>query len=633
MTHQEIRQKFLNFFKEQGHAIVPSSSLVSEEDITTLFTGSGMQPLLPYLLGKPHPAGTKIANSQKSFRAEDIEEVGDNRHTTFFEMLGNWSFGEYWKEDQLSWFFEFLTKTVGLQPERLYVSVFSGERGIEKDKDSIAIWQKLFASKNIPALYAQMDSIEEGAGRGMKPDERIFGYGVQKNWWSRSGSPDQMPVGEPGGPDSEVFYDFGTPHDEKYGKYCHPNCDCGRYLEIGNSVFMEFRKKANGDLEKLLQRNVDFGGGLERITAASENQPDIFLTSPFKKIIAAVQEVISNRLPEENYANDKNRRRTYRIIADHIKAAAFLIADGVTPSNKLRGYVLRRLIRRAIRYARLPGISVARPFLAGIAKVVIEMYGEAYPELTAKKESILIQITQEEEGFGKTVAAGLKEVGKQRVLDGTIAFNLYQTYGFPFELTEEIARERGQSVVYGEFRGEFEKHQEKSRASAKKKFGGHGLLLDTGELKAANEEEIKIVTRLHTATHLLHAALRQVLGLDVKQAGSDITAERLRFDFTFPRKLTPEEIRRVEDLVNDIVYRNIEVKKKEMLYEEAMKTGASSFFKLKYPPRVNVYSVGDFSKELCGGPHVNRTGEIGKFKIKKEEAVSAGFRRIRAIVE
>ncbi|MEK7583317.1 MAG: alanine--tRNA ligase [Patescibacteria group bacterium] len=588
MTHTEIRQKFLDFFKARGHAIVPSSSLLPD-DPSVLFTTAGMQPMIPYLLGEKHPGGTRVADSQKCFRAQDIEEVGDNRHTTFFEMLGNWSFGDYWKKEQLSWIFEFLTKEIGINPQNLYVTVFEGNDQVPRDTESADIWKT------------------------MLPESHIFYYGVEKNWWSRSGTPDKMPAGEPGGPDSEMFYDFGDTgqHDPgKYGPQCHVNCDCGRYLEIGNNVFMEYQKQEDGSFKSLPQKNVDFGGGLERMAAASENQADIFLTSTHKTIIGAIG------IP---YAEHK---RELRIIADHMKAAIFLIAEGATPSNKAQGYIVRRLLRRAIRYAKI--LNLPPNFY--------EKIFDAIPDLETTPGLILNVIQGEYEKFHKTLGQGEREIAKHTQLDAKIAFDLYQNHGFPFELTEEIARERGQSVEYGEFRKEFEKHQVTSRAGLEKKFGGHGLLLDTGELKAANEEELKKVTRLHTATHMLQAALRKVLGDDVHQAGSDITAERLRFDFIFPRKMTPEEIKQVEDLINNAVAQDMPVSYEEMPIEEAKKTGALYYFKEKYPEKVKVYSVGDFSKEFCGGPHVSHTGEIGQFKIVKEEAVSTGTRRIRATV-
>ena len=606
MTHQEIREKFINFFKEKKHIPVPSSSLLPS-DPSVLFTTAGMQPMIPYLLGEKHPLGNRIVDSQKCFRADDIEEVGDNRHTTFFEMLGNWSFGDYFKKEQLSWIFEFLTKEINLDPKKLYVTVFAGDEVASRDEETAQIWKGLFESV------------------GLDFQDHIFYYDETKNWWSRNGKKKNMPPGEVGGPDSEIFYDFGTEHNKQYGEKCHPNCDCGRFIEIGNNVFIEYKKNESGSFDLLPQKNVDFGGGLERITAASENQPDIFLTSALKPIVEELEKITGKKYHDY--------QKAFRIMADHTKAAVFLVADGARPSNKAQGYVVRRLIRRVIRFGSQFDINQKIPLLLALVNTVIEMYEKDYPELKENKEIIIKELRQEEERFAKTLEKGNKKISEYKILDSKIAFDLYQSYGFPFELTEEIARERGQKVEYGEFRKAFEEHQAKSRAGAEKKFGGHGLVLNTGELKAATEEEVKIVTRLHTATHLLHAALRKILGEEVRQAGSDITAERLRFDFTFPRKFTPEEIKRVEDLVNKVIGQDLPVTKEEMPYEEVLKTDALSFFKQKYPDRVNVYSVGDFSKELCGGPHVSRTSEIGQFKITKEEAIAAGVRRIRAIIQ
>ena len=606
MTHLEIREKFINFFKKKDHVPVPSSSLLPS-DPSVLFTTAGMQLMIPYLLGEKHPLGKRIVDSQKCFRSDDIEEVGDNRHTTFFEMLGNWSFGDYYKKEQLAWIFEFLTKEIGLDPKKLYVSVFAGDEVAPRDKETAQIWKSLFESV------------------GLDSKDRIFYYDETKNWWSRNGLKKNMPSGEVGGPDSEIFYDFGAEHNKSYGEHCHPNCNCGRFIEIGNNVFIEYKKNESGSFDPLPQKNVDFGGGLERITAATENQPDIFLTSAFKPIIETLEKITGKKYPDH--------QKTFRIMADHLKAAIFLIADGARPSNKAQGYIVRRLLRRTLRFERQLNLGKETPlFSALLVDTVIGIYKKNYPELNENREKIIKELEQEEARFSKTLDRGNKEISKYKVLDSKIAFNLYQSYGFPFELTEEIAREKGQKVEYGEFRKEFEAHQAKSREGAEKKFGGHGLILNTGELKAATEEEKKMVTRLHTATHLLHASLRKIMGEEVKQAGSDITAERLRFDFTFPRKLTPEEIKKVESLVNEIIEKDLSVTKEEMPYEEALKTGALSFFKQKYPPMVNVYSVENFSKELCGGPHVFHTSEIGHFKIIKEEAVSAGTRRIRAAV-
>ncbi len=606
--------------------IVPSTSLLPD-DPSVLFTTAGMQPMIPYLLGEATPPSKRLANSQKCFRAQDIDEVGDNRHTTFFEMLGNWSFGDYWKEEQLSWIFDFLKNEINLNMQNLYVTVFEGNEQIPKDEDSAQIWRKLFRD-------AKLD-----------PDGHIFYYGLDKNWWSRAGHPDNMAVGEPGGPDSEMFYDFGPSkitgemrHDsEKFGTSCHVNCNCGRYLEIGNSVFMEYKKEANGSFSKLPQRNVDFGGGLERISAAVNNEPDLFKLDSLSSEIEHLKMIVGKSYDDFS--------RSYRIVADHIRAAVFMISDGVKPSNKTQGYVLRRLLRRCIFLLFRQNISDSN-WYKDIIFDIGQVYHSDFPEIAKNEHEITNIISEESKKFHSTIRQGIKEVSKTSILNSKIAFDLYQSHGFPFELTEEIARERGQNVEYGEFRKEFEIHQEKSRAGLEKKFGGHGLLLDTGELKASNEVELVKVTRLHTATHMLQAGLRKILGSEVHQAGSDITADRLRFDFTFSRKVSPEEIKKIEDLINDAIKQSLPVTYKEMSLNEAKKTDALYFFKEKYPDTVKVYSVGPaisnagqaqserpFSMEFCGGPHVSNTKEIGNFKIIKEEAVSSGTRRIRATVE
>ncbi len=630
MTHQEIREKFIKYFESKGHKAVSSSSLLPENDPTTLFTGSGMQPILPYLLGEKHPLGTRIVNSQKCFRAEDIEEVGDNRHTTFFEMLGNWSFGDYWKEEQLAWIFEFITEQLKLDPSKIYVTVFSGIDSIGRDDESIKIWQELFQSKNIQdTKYALLGTLEEASQKGMNNGERIFGYGY-KNWWSRTGSPKDMPAGEPGGPDSEIFYDFGTSHDSNFGEKCHPNCDCGRFLEIGNSVFMEYRKKTDGDFEKLPQRNVDFGGGLERMTAASENRPDIFETSVFNSIIASMPT-----------ANTDVRRK--RIIADHSKASFFLINDGVLPSNKGAGYILRRLLRRLIVQTHLGtfgsfqgmdtlGVGILED-MKNVYQAVEKMYKNEYPDIEAK---LAFSVFEEEfKKFNKVFKQGLTEIKKLEHIDTQIAFKLYESFGLTYEIIKDVGAEKASSLRPEEFEAEREKHREISRAGVEKKFGGHGM--KEGEPMVGDTEETKKKTRLHTATHVVVASLEKVLGEPLKQAGADITTERLRFDFAFPRKVTPEELAEAEKIANQIVVDDLEVWFEELPLEEAFASGAHGAFAHKYPPRVNIYTIGPkenyFSREICGGPHVSHTGEIGHIKIIKEESVSGSNRRIRATIE
>lgn len=652
MTLNEVRGRFLAFYKSRGHAIIPSARLVPENDPTTLFTGSGMQPLVPYLLGAVHPQGRRLADSQKAFRAEDIDEVGDNRHTTFFEMLGNWSLGDYFKEEQLPWFFEFLTAApaeggVGLDPARLYVTVFAGDEttGIPADEESVAIWKKLFSEKGVDGgdpKYVALGSEENGGKTGMQGG-RIFSYDVKKNWWSRAGVPSNMPAGEPGGPDSEVFYDFGESdaagnprHDAKFGAHCHPNCDCGRFLEIGNSVFMEYRKKEDGTFEKLAQRNVDFGGGLERITAASINDPDVFHIDVFSEMAAALGGAESKEKEEEGGRNDA-AQRTMRIILDHLRGAIFLIGDGILPSNKGQGYMLRKLLRRAALFS--DALTPGADWLPKMIGAVCGYYKEQYPDLETHREDITKTITDEFRKFGATVKEGLKEFEKRAQggsVTGRDAFDLYQSYGFPWELTQEIATERGISVDKKEFEAEFTKHRDLSRTASAGVFKG-GLADASAE-----------TTRLHTAHHLLLRALQTVLGPKVKQRGSNITAERLRLDFSYDGgKMTDAQKAEVEKIVNEKIKEDLPVTRSEMPREEAETLGAEHEFGQKYPDRVSVYSIGPkgatladpkfreaFSIEFCGGPHVTHTGEIGgTFHIAKEEAVSAGIRRIRGVIQ
>ena len=637
MDASEIREKYLQFFKDRGHAEIASSSLVLEDDPTTLFTGSGMQQLMPYLLGEAHPSGVRLTDSQKSFREEDIDEVGDNRHTTFFEMLGNWSLGDYFKKEQLPWLFEFLTEVVGLDPKRLYVTVYAGdpENNLPKDTESAEIWQSLFAQHSIEAGVAEMITEEGGAERGMHAGERIFYY-RGKNWWCRQGSPSKMPVGEPGGPDSEVFYEFATiEHDTKFGANCHPNCDCGRYMEIGNSVFMEYRKTETG-FEKLAKQNVDFGGGLERIAAAALDSSDMFAISLLKPLIDSLVAASGKQ-----YEDDP---RPFRVVADHIRAATFLIADGVRPGNVGRGYALRRLIRRAVRYADTLGVADA--ILAVAGATVVQLYQGAYPYLASAEADIRAVFEGEEQKFRKTLKQGSGELArlhkeKASAITGEDLLTVHASYGYPIDLSIEELKTVMPDLDEDELRAQFatamDKHREASRAGVEKKFGGHGLILDTGELKAATPEEVVIVTKLHTATHLLQSALRQVLGNEVRQSGSDITAERTRFDFNFERKLTPEELQAVEDLVNEKINEDLPVHMVEMPKDEALAAGALAFFKAKYADIVKVYYMGEtletaWSKEFCGGPHVEHTNQVVKFKIKKEEAVAAGVRRIRGVL-
>lgn len=640
MTITDIRSKYLAFMEAHGHAIVPSSSLVPQNDPTTLFTGSGMQPMVPYLLGALHPKGTRIADSQKSFRAADIEEIGDNRHTCFFEMLGNWSLGDYWKEEQLSWIFAFLVEEVRLDPRNLYVTAFIGDKGagIPRDDESARIWQKLFAEKGVDAPIVEVGSEADGSRLGMRGG-RIFFYDSSKNWWSRAGTPEKMPAGEPGGPDSEMFYDFGTPHDPKYGAECHPNCDCGRFLEIGNSVFMEFIKQEDGSFAQLPKRNVDFGGGAERIAAAAQNNPDVFSTDVFAGIIALLEHFSGKTYADSRY------QKSFRIVADHMRGATFLIADGVRPSNTDRGYVLRRLLRRAALHAQKIGVAPdegSDSMLNRCATIVMEKYEGAYPELATDEmhKEITETIWKEEVQFGRALAEGTKEFERAAAtgaISGEAAFLLFTTHGFPFELTHEMAHERGLTVDADDFQARMKAHQDLSRAGGEQKF--------KGGLADASEE----TTRLHTAHHLLLRALQMVLGEQVKQRGSNITKERLRIDFSHDAKMTPEQIQQVEKIVNQQIAAALPMTRWQVSKEEAEATGAEHEFGAKYPDTVSVYMVGNvvpddfaasatqaFSKEFCGGPHVENTGELqksGTFKILKEEASSAGVRRIKAVLQ
>lgn len=633
ITAKELRTKYLDFFKSKKHIIVPSSSLVPENDASTLFTGSGMQPMVPYLLGQPHPLGSRIADFQRCFRSQDIEEVGDNRHTTFFEMLGNWSLGDYFKREQIPWMFEFLTKEVGLEPKNLYVTVFRGkeEIGVPRDEESAKIWQGLFLGVGIEAKV--VDFSERNGMQG----GRIFYYPEEKNWWSRTGTTSTMPVGEPGGPDSEMFWDYGAHlglHEKSDYKDspCHVNCDCGRFVEIGNNVFMEYFKTEKG-FEKLKAQNVDFGGGLERLLAVANGQRSVFDTDLFDPMFRVLE------LDQEVMTNDEVRKA--RIVLDHIRAATFMVNDGVEPSNKDRGYVLRRLLRRAMVMGRL--LNLKHHWLEALMGKVCAVYAEPYPEVVRKSEKTFAVILAEQKKFETTLEKGLKEFEKMMnspqppllkrggaegggVITGKDAFDLYQTYGFPWELSKELAESSGQKIDKKEFEEEFKKHQELSRTASAGMFKG-GLV----------DHEAQTIKH-HTAHHLLLAALRQVLGPHVLQRGSNVSKDRLRIDFSHPEKVTPEQLRQVEEIVNRKIKEDLQVIRQEMPKAEAEKLGAMAEFGAKYGDVVSVYSVinkdgSAFSREFCGGPHVTHTGELGPFKILKEEASSAGIRRIKAAVE
>lgn len=587
MTSDEIRGKYIIFFESapRSHKEIVPAPLVPVDDPTTLFTSSGMQQLIPYLAGEPHPEGKRLVNSQPCLRLEDIDKVGDNRHTTFFEMLGNWSLGDYFKEEQLGWYWEFLTKVLKLSKEKLWVSVFEGTKEVPKDEESAKIWEKIGV-----------------------PKERIHYCGVKENWWSRSGPPDKMPIGEIGGPDSEVFFEFTqVKHNPKYGKECHPNCGCGRFLEIGNSVFIEYIKKKDGSLKKLSQKNVDFGGGLERTTAAVNNNPDIFQIDLFKSVI----DVITSAM-EVDYGADDKTDRSIRIIADHFRAAIELMRRGVEPGNKLQGYVLRRLIRKAA--LRVRGLR------SDIS--VVELSKKISGEIGDFK--ISADIGKEVDNFLKGLDKGAQLVTKNSKIQ---PFDLYQTYGVPFEIAQKIFLDvRGEKLSEKdkeEFEKKLEKHQKLSRTAS------------IGIFKGGLADSSKEVTRLHTATHLLHTSLRKVLGKHVQQKGSNITSERLRFDFTHPQKLTEDEIKKVEDLINEQIQKDLPVSFEAININEATKKGALAFFGEKYDQKVKVYAVGDpkgewFSKEVCGGPHVTSTSEIGRVNIFRQEKIGAGIIRLYA---
>lgn len=618
MNTAEIRQKYLEYFKKNNFAIVPSCGLVPDNDPSTLFTSAGMQQMIPYLAGQPHPLGARIANSQKCLRTQDIEEVGDNRHMTFFEMMGDWSFNDFFKKEQLAWMFEFLTQVIGLDPKRIYVTAFGGspECGVPRDIETAQIWKNLFALSGITA------SDVAGGEREMREGERIFYYGESKNWWSRSGKPAAMPEGELGGPDSEIFWDFGA-HRKLHenspwaNEPCHVNCDCGRFLEIGNNVFMEYAKRG-GAVVKMNRHNVDFGGGLERIAAASLDNPDAFLIDLFAPIIKKLEQ-----LSGKVYGGDPKTTAAMRVIADHVRSAVFLIGSGAVPSNKAQGYFTRRLLRRAI--AKGQQLEIKKNFLTEIAGEVRNAYAGIYD---LNLETVKTELEKEETKFRRTINEGLKVFQKMAVenscLSGKLLFDLYQSFGFPLELSLEIAKEGSVAVApeaESEFKEELKKHQELSRTASAGMFKGG--LADSGEL----------TTKLHTAAHLMLAALRQVLGGHVLQRGSNITAERLRFDFSHPQKMTPEEIKQVEILVNEQIQKNMPVIREETALDQARESGAMGVFGAKYGDRVTVYTIGDFSKEICGGPHVDNTGKLGRFKITKEESSSAGVRRIKAVLE
>ena len=592
LTSRQLRSLWLEFFKSKGHTIIPSASLIPENDPTVLFTTAGMHPLVPYLLGEKHPAGTRLTDVQKCVRTGDIDEVGDASHCTFFEMLGNWSLGDYFKKEAISWSFEFLTdeKWLGIPKDKLYFTCFAGDENAPRDMESYQHWRDM--------------GVEES---------HIFFLGKEHNWWGPAG------VTGPCGPDTEMFIDTGKP---ACSDHCDPSCSCGKYLEIWNDVFMEYNKNEKGEFEPLAHKNVDTGMGLDRTICILQGKKSVYDTDVFADILAKISE-----LSGKNYEDDEETTKAFRIVADHVRCATFIIGDekGVTPSNVDQGYVLRRLLRRAIRFAMKVGIEQGG--LPQVAQQVITQYGDIYPELEANREKILSEIAQEEERFSRTINQGMKEFDKlvtylkTKEIPGKSAFRLYDTFGFPIEFTMELAAEKGFTVDEAGYQEAFKKHQEKSHAGAEQRFKGG--LADTGEATA----------RLHTATHLLLAGLKKVLADDtIMQKGSNITAERLRFDFSFPRPLTAEEKQAVEDFVNEAIAADVTVECKEMSLEEAREQNATGVFGSKYGDVVKVYNIEGWSKEICGGPHAAHTGELGKFKIQKEQSSSAGVRRIRAIL-
>jgi len=590
MDSSTLRNLYLNFFKDRGHAIIQGASLIPENDPTVLFTTAGMHPLVPYLSGEKHPQGTRLTDVQKCVRTGDIDEVGDNTHCTFFEMLGNWSLGDYFKKEAISWSYEFLTSVLKIDPNRLAVSVFAGDETAPRDEEAASIWQ----SCGIPA-------------------DRIFFLPKKNNWWG--------PAGQTGpcGTDTEMFIDTGKP---KCSEECSPACDCGKYIEIWNDVFMQYNKQADGSFAPLAQKNVDTGMGLERTLCILNGYKSVYETDLLKGAIEKIE-----ALSGKKYGEDQENTKAMRIIADHIRTSTMLLGDqkGVTPSNVDQGYVLRRLIRRAVRFGRM--IDLQEGALTEVAKVYIDQYKDIYPEIGENAEKIVTELEKEVARFSSVLQQGLKEFEKVisylpvKRLSGKTAFKLYDTYGFPIEMTVELAKEIGYEVDVEGYHKAFEEHQQKSHAGAEQRFKG-GLQDNTVE-----------VTRLHTATHLMNAALRTIVDENIRQKGSNITAERLRFDFNLDRPLTPEEIKKIEEYVNGAIQAKVDVVCREMTVADAKAMGAIGVFDSKYGEKVKVYSIGEYSTEICGGPHASNTGELGKFRIVKEQSSSAGVRRIKAVLE
>ena len=592
LNSAELRSTYLNFFKERGHAVIGSASLIPENDPTVLFTTAGMHPLVPYLSGEKHPAGTRLTDVQKCVRTGDIDSVGDASHCTFFEMLGNWSLGDYFKKESIGWSWEFLTKVLGISSDRLAVSVFAGDEDCQRDAESAEIWQSC----------------------GL-PKERIFYLPKENNWWGPAG------VTGPCGPDTEIFIDTGK---APCSPECSPACDCGKYLEIWNNVFMQFCKNADGSFSPLKQKNVDTGMGLERTISVLNGCKPVYETDLFENAIKKISE-----LSGKTYGADEQETKAMRVVADHVRTATFILGDpnGVVPSNVAQGYILRRLIRRAVRFARI--LALPDNALEEVSKVYIEQYKDVYPELVENSAKILDELSKEYLRFRKTIEQGLKEFERVisylppevKRLSGKTAFKLYDTFGFPLEMTAELCHEKGLEVDVKGYEKAFEEHQNKSRSGAEQVFKG-GL----ADNQVATE-------RLHTATHLMNAGLRKLVDENIRQRGSNITAERLRFDFNLDRPLTADEIKAVEDYVNQAIKADVEITCEEMSVADAKASGAIGVFDNKYGEKVKVYTMGEYSKEICGGPHAKRTGELGKFRIVKEQSSSAGIRRIKAVLE
>jgi alanyl-tRNA synthetase len=596
MDAKTLKKKYLEFFKSKGHAVIPSAPLIPEHDPTVLFTTAGMHPLIPFLMGQPHPQATRLTNVQKCIRTQDIDEVGDDTHTTFFEMLGNWSLGDYFKKEAIEWSYEFLTspKWLGLDKRRIAVTCFRGDDDAPKDMEASQIWKSLGVS-----------------------EERIAYLPKSDNWWGPAG------LTGPCGPDTEMFY--WRPNDKPAPERYDP--EDKNWVEIWNDVFMQYNKTKEGRYEPLAQKNVDTGLGVERVAMALQGKTNIFEIEAFVPIIQKIEEISGKKATGKD-ANPKEAR-SFRIVADHIKAAIFILGDerGVVPSNVDQGYILRRYIRRCIRHLRLLEVDFSKHnVLIELASIVIDIYKDDYPIIQQKKELIFEELLKEQNKFLKTLDKGLKEFEKlaekqSKSIDAKEAFLLYQSYGFPIEMIEELAKEKALEVDVTGFNEEYKKHQELSRVGAEQKFKG-GL-----------SEASDATTKLHTATHILNEALRRIVSADIKQKGSNITVERLRFDFNFDRKLTAEEVKKVEDEVNRIIDMGIEVVREEMAPEEALAKGAQAEFGARYPAKVSVYSIADYSREICMGPHVANTKDIGKFKILKEESSAAGVRRIKAVIE